>query len=213
MDDFKTYSIVLADEQPLILAGLKSVLFGARTFVVVGTYQTGQLALEAIRRNAPDIAVVDINIPQDDGLAVLSAIKLENLPTRLVLLASSISDQQVYAAISAGLDGIVPKQSPDSLVSCLHDVAAGRRWLPREFVKPAIDREIKRHNDGRPVISELTLRQLEIVQQVCDGLPNKMIAAKLGLSEGTVKVHLHKIYQKFGISNRAELAYQVATHR
>lgn len=213
MDYPKTYSIVLADEQPLILAGLKSVLFGERAFVVVGTFQTGHSALEAIRRNVPDIAVIDINIPEDDGLAVLSAIKLENLPTRLVLLATSISDQQIFEAISAGLDGLVLKRSPDTLVSCLYEVAVGRRWLPREFVKPAIDREIKRHQAGRLLLSELTPRQLEIVQLVGDGLSNRMIGHRLGLAEGTVKVHLHNIYQKLGISNRAHLASQAATHQ
>jgi DNA-binding NarL/FixJ family response regulator len=138
----------------------------------------------------------------------------EGLPTRTVFLTASMSDHHVCEAVSAGVHGLVLKDGAcDTLLQCLKEVTAGRRWLPQEIVKPAADRRSERQNAGRVMLSELTKRELEVVQLVGLGLANRAIAETLGLSEGTVKVHLHRIYQKLGIVNRASLAALAATYR
>ena len=208
------HTVVLADNHSLILRGLEGLLAPQDDFRVVASCVTGQSALEAIRRERPDVAVLDANLPQVNGLAVLAAVVAEGLPTRTVFLTVSMSDQQICASVSGGVDGLVLKEgAADTLVHCLQEVTAGRRWLPEEIVKPAVDRRAERQRAGRKMLSELTKRELEVVQLVGVGLANRAIADKLGLSEGTVKVHLHHIYQKLGIVNRASLAALAATYR
>jgi two-component system nitrate/nitrite response regulator NarL len=163
--------------------------------------------LDAIRVHRPDIAVVDVTMPGVNGLAVLGTVVDERLATRVVLLTASVTDSQILEAVTAGVHGLVLKESaPEMLVNCLRGVAAGRRWLPQEIIKPALDRELQRREEGRRFVRELTAREIDIIRLIADGLSNKAIASRLTISEGTVKIHLHHIYQKLGISNRAALA-------
>ena len=207
-------TVVLADDQSLILRGLEGLLAPEEDFRVVASCVSGQSAIEAIRREPPDVAVIDLNMPEVNGLAVLAAIVAEGLPTRTVLLTASTSDHHICEAVSAGVHGLVLKEGAcDTLLQCLREVTVGRRWLPQEIVEPAVDRRAERQQAGRLMLSELTKRELEVVQLVGAGLANRAIADTLGLSEGTVKVHLHRIYQKLGIENRASLAVLAATYR
>lgn len=160
---------------------------------------------DAIRRHRPDIAVLDINMPGLDGLAVLAAVKAE-LDTRVVLLAASVNDRQILDAVTNGAWGLVVKTRPtEGLLHCLAEVVDGRRHLPEEIVGPALAREFKRLEAAHRLAEELTPRELEIVGLIADGLPSKEIAARLGISTGTLKVHLNRIYRKTGVSTREEL--------
>lgn len=202
-----TATVVLADDHPLVLQGLRALLDGQEEFRIVAACLSGQQALEAIRVHSPDIAVIDVTMPGVNGLAVLGKVVDERLTTRVVLLTASVSDGQILEAVTAGVHGLVLKESaPEMLVSCLRGVAAGRRWLPQDLIKPALDRELQRREQGRRFVRELTAREIEIIRLIADGLSNKAIAGRLTISEGTVKIHLHHIYQKLGISNRAALA-------
>lgn len=207
MNTLSTSNVLLADDHPLVLQGLRTLLEQQDDFRVVATCSNGEQALAAIRTHRPDIAVVDVSMPVVNGLAVLECVVKERLSTRVVLLTASVSDSQILEAVTAGVHGLVMKESaPEMLVSCLRGVAAGRRWLPQELIKPALDRELQRREEGRRFLRELTSREIEIIRLIADGLPNKTIAGRLSISEGTVKIHLHHIYQKLGISNRAALA-------
>lgn len=207
-------TVVLADDQSLILRGLEGLLAPEEDFRVVASCVSGQSALEAIRREPPDVAVIDLNMSEVNGLAVLAAIVAEGLTTRTVFLTASTSDLHICEAVKAGAHGLVLKDGAcDTLLQCLREVTAGRRWLPQEIVTPAVDRRIEWQKAGRVMLSELTKRELEVVQLVGVGLANRSIGNTLGLSEGTVKVHLHRIYQKLGIVNRASLAVLAATYR
>jgi DNA-binding NarL/FixJ family response regulator len=199
--------IVLADDHPLVLRGLVDLLASEEDLVVVATCGNGIEALEAVRRHAPDIAVLDVAMPGLSGLEVLAALVAENSKVRTVLLTASLADDQMFDAISRGVSGLVLKDAaPDALVDCLREVGAGRRWLPTEPVKAALGREAARRPAGRQLFKDLTPRELQIAKMVVDGSSNKHIARRIGTTEGTVKLHLHNIYQKLGVGNRTMLA-------
>jgi DNA-binding NarL/FixJ family response regulator len=132
----------------------------------------------------------------------------------VVFLTASADHRRMFDAISIGVHGLVLSDSAtDTLLHCLRAVADGRRWLPQEIVGPTFDGEAKRRKADYLLLHDLTSRELEVVWLVGEGLSNKVIARRLRLTEGTVKVHLHHIYQKLGILNRTVLAALATTHR
>ena len=199
-------SLLIADDHPLILRGLGDLIAREPDFDVIAEETGGSTALEAIRRLKPDIAIVDLNMPDVSGMEVLDVAMRELPAVRLVFLTASITDGQVLEAIAKGVWGIVLKEvAPEALVLCLRQVAQGRRWLPNDIVERAIARQTEAN--AQQMQSELlTDRELEIALLVAEGLSNKVIARKLSLSTGTVKIHLHNIYRKIKVENRTSLA-------
>ena len=199
--------VVLADDHPIVLGGLGALLLAERGVEIVAAALDGATALAMIRAHEPEIAVLDIYMPQLTGLDVLDAIERDGLATRVVLLTGSASDEQIATAVERGAWGLLLKESaPGTLIECLKTVSAGQRWLPEELVAPAIRRAAERRaTDVRPE-RLLTAREYEIAQLIARGLSNKHIARALAISEGTVKIHLHKTYGKLGSVNRTSLA-------
>ncbi len=200
-----TRSVFLLDDHPVVLRGLADLVAMEPDFQVVGSTTEGASAFAMIDRLRPDIAILDINLPDVSGLAVLRRLRAANLPVRPVFLTSLITPAQLSEAIANGIWGIVLKEAaPDTLVDCLRAVAAGRRWLPSEIAHkadPSWDEDMASSN-----FDALTPREREIASQACRGLSNKDIARELGASEGTVKIHLHNIFQKLRITNRTAMA-------
>jgi DNA-binding NarL/FixJ family response regulator len=156
-----------------------------------------------VERLRPDLVVLDINMPDVSGLAILQRIWSSDLPVRVVFLTATITPAQVSEALAHGIFGILLKEAaPDMLIECLRGVAAGRRWLPDEVASKLapLPAEVP------PSLACLTPREMQIAGLVCSGLSNKMIARQLGAGEGTVKIHVHNIFQKLHINNRTALA-------
>src|SRR3954452_10139560 len=205
--------VVLADDHPIVLGGLGALLLAERGVEIVAAALDGATALAMIRAHEPKIAVLDIYMPQLTGLDVLDAIERDGLATRVVVLAGSVSDEQIATAVERGAWGLLLKESaPGTLIECLRTVPAGQRWLPEELVAPAIRRAAERRaTDVRPE-RVLTAREYEIAQLIARGLSNKHIAHALAISEGTVKIHLHNTYEKLGgVMNRTSLAVLMQT--
>src|SRR3954468_5477610 len=203
-----TMRVVLADDHPIVLGGLRALLQAERGVEIVAAALDGAIALEMIRAHEPEIAVLDIYMPRLTGLEVLEALEADGLATRGVLLTGSASDEQIATAVERGAWGLLLKESaPGTLMECLKTVSAGQRRLPEELVAPAIRRAAERRAaDVRPE-RVLTAREYEIARLVAQGLSNKHIARELAISEGTVKIHLHKTYGKLGgVMNRTSLA-------
>ena len=199
--------VVLADDHPIVLGGLRALLQVEAGVEIVATTPDGATALAAIRTHEPHIAVVDINMPQLTGLEVLEALEADGLATRVVLLTGSATDEQIATAVERGAWGLLLKESAlDTLTECLKTVAAGRRWLPEELVAPAVRRAAERLKKNVRPERVLTAREYEIAGLIARGLSNKHIARALGISEGTVKIHLHNMYEKLGGLNRTSLA-------
>jgi two-component system nitrate/nitrite response regulator NarL len=207
-------SIIVADDHPVFLRGLITLLNEDKTFKIIASCTNGSEAIDAIRTLKPDLALLDLNMPSLHGLQVLKAAVAENLATRIIFLAASPSDKEIVAATAGGAYGIILKESaPDSLISCLHAVAAGQKWFPADFVDSALERTLEFHAQIARVEQLLTPREIEVMFRVSNGLSNKEVGSQLNISEGTVKIHLHSIYHKVGVSNRTSLANFAIVYR
>jgi two-component system nitrate/nitrite response regulator NarL len=199
-------SIVLADDHPVVLHGVADILRAEPDMNVLAACHDGTAAVQSIRQFAPDIAVLDIAMPGLNGLEVLSNIVADGFKTKVVFLTAVATDDHVLAAIANGAKGILLKDAaPDSLVDCVRDIAAGKQWFPTDVVEAALKRDTGRRAESEHFVQKLTTRERQIVILVAEGLPNKNIARRFGLSEGTVKIHLHNIYGKLEVPNRTAL--------
>ena len=199
--------VVLADDHPIVLSGIRGVLGSQSDFDIVGMAANGADALRLIRELEPDAAILDISMPELDGIEILEAVEREGHASRIVFLTATATDSQITAAVRGGVWGILLKDAAAmTLVDCLRSVISGKRWLPTNLIDPAFRREIERTTFSGAVDDCLTPREHDLVALVAEGLSNKHIARRLLISEGTVKNHLHNIYRKVGVANRTSLA-------
>jgi DNA-binding NarL/FixJ family response regulator len=199
-------TLILADDHPLILDGLESLFRLEKDFKVLARCLHSEETLAAVHKYKPDILILDIRMPGKSGLAVLQAMREENLTTPVVLLTAAVDEKEVLEAIRLGVRGLVLKElAPKLLVQCLRQVHAGGLWLEKHSVTTALAKLLQ-HEAGRQEAAQiLTPREIEIVKHVAGGLRNMEIAKRLFISEGTVKMHLHNIYQKLDLDNRTKL--------
>lgn len=159
-----------------------------------------------MRKHRPDVLILDIRMPRVDGLQVIREMKKEGLPTRVVILTAALDEDKVLEAIRLGVRGVVLKEmAPQLLVQRVRKVHAGEEWLERRSVSLALEKLLRREAGAREVAGLLTPREIDIVRMVASGLRNKEIGTRLSVSEGTVKVHLHHIYEKLGVDGRVAL--------
>ena len=198
--------LVLADDHPIVLDGLEKVFRLEPDLEVVARCVNGEEALEAVRRHRPDILLLDLRMPRKDGLAVLETLRESKLPTKVVLLAAAVDRREVLEALRLGVRGIVLKElAPRLLVECVRKVHAGEQWIEKRSFTGALETLLQREAGAREAAAVLTPREIEIVRMVASGLRNKQMAERLFITEGTVKIHLHHIYQKLKVQNRVEL--------
>src|SRR6266576_3388084 len=176
-------------------------------FEVVASCSDGRSCIEAIRNLLPDIAILDISMPGLTGLEILTIANSESLSTRLVFFTASIEDRELVMSAAAGAYGIIPKDVElEILVRALRQVADGQRLLPLPSSDQAVSREQRNIAVSDIALTVLTEREQQIMRLVSEGLSNKEIGRRLNVSDGTIKQHLHHIYQKLEISNRTVLA-------
>ncbi|HET6172530.1 MAG TPA: response regulator transcription factor [Gaiellales bacterium] len=188
-------SSLIADDHPVYRSGLAALLRGRPEFEVVDEAGDGATALAAIRRLSPALAVVDLQLPDMDGIAVAEAIRREGLATRVVILSAYEDGAVVERAFAAGVCAYLPKiRSAESLCDALLAVARGQTVLPGlpECAAPAV----------------LTARETEILRLTADGRSGPEIAVALAISAATVKTHLQHAYEKLGVSDRAAAVAQ-----
>jgi DNA-binding NarL/FixJ family response regulator len=206
--------VVIADDHPVVLEGLGNLIASDADFTLLASCPDGEQCHRAIRQFTPDIAVVDMAMPIMNGLEVLAGVIAERLPTRVVFLAASFKKSEIVAAAQGGAFGIMLKDTdPDTVLHCLREVAAGRKWLPPELIEHALRSRAQRSEHAARFDDILTQREQQVMFLVAEGLSNKEIAMRLDLSEGTVKIYLHKIYKKLPVSNRIALANFVHYYR
>jgi len=197
-------SVLLADDHPFMRAGIQAVLRGSR-YSLVETVADGDAALAAVGRCKPDICIFDVRMPGKDGVTVLETMRRGGDDRPVVLLTAELTDRALYAAVKAGVNGIVLKNgAEDSLIECLDAVVGGARSMDVELMARALDLAIS--GGGVDPFGKLAPREREIAELVAQGLRNREIADRLSMSEGTVKVYLHGVYQKLGVENRTSLA-------
>ena len=197
--------VVLVDDHPIVLQGLEHLFARQPDIEVAACASTVPAALAAARTAHPDILLLDLRMPDGGGLAVLDALASEQIQTKTVVLTAAISDEEVSEALKKGAAGLVLKESsPDQLLECVRRVHAGERWMDPEAMTRVVA-------SGRPSAAtddraaSLTAREREVVRMIASGLRNRDIGERLSISENTVKVHLHNIYEKLGVEGRMEL--------
>jgi two-component system nitrate/nitrite response regulator NarP len=195
-------SLIVADDHPLVRDALAS-LFEAGGYSVVARVENGEQALAAIAEYAPDLAVIDINMPAPNGVDVLRHVRAAHGKTRVVLLTGSVETRRLEEAFRLRVDGLVFKDAPvDMLLRCAQAAIDGQPWIDRA----AMEQLLQRDEAPAPSGARLTERETAIVRHVAAGLRNKEIARLLGIEEGTVKMHLHNLFRKLGVASRTELA-------
>ena len=197
--------ILLADDHPMIRTAL-DVLLRDTPFALVGMAGTGEEAVAEVERLAPDVLLLDLQMPGGGGMGALRRLRAAGAPVRIVLLTAAIDDSALLEAKALGVDGIVLKNSdPAYLLDCLDRVRHGRSWID-----PELAQRVRMLGRGRAPggLSALTPRERQLVGLVRQGKRNRDIAAELRVTEGTVKAYLHKLYDKAGVKNRTERALQ-----
>src|ERR1700674_4768095 len=207
--------VLLADVHAIFRDGLRKLLDSDEDMSIVGEAQNGVECIKLLAKLKPDILLLDLRMPDKDGLAVLEEVNFDTLPTRVIVLTAAEDDRDVVRAMRLGARGVVLKVSAiDVLVKSIHRVHAGEIWLDSrmtaEMIKAFSTSSESGARGGKPLLSE---REMEVVQLVAQGFHNKEIGKKLFISEQTVKNHLHNIFDKLGVSDRLELALYAIHHR
>lgn len=198
--------IVLTDDHPIVLDGLQRLFQTQSDFKVVAACNDGDAALDALSKFEVDVLVLDQRMPGKTGLDVLRIVGERRLPVRTVLLTAALRDDEVVEAVRLGASGVILKEaSPDTLLECVRRVYRGEQWIDHETLSRAFGHVLQRESAAREAGKMLTPREIEIVKMIASGLRNKAIADRLSISEGTVKIHLHNIYEKLGVDGRLEL--------
>jgi two-component system nitrate/nitrite response regulator NarP len=200
-------SILIADDHAFLRAGLEAVL-GSLGYRIVASVADGEAALAAVDRENPDLVILDIRMPQVSGVAVLEALRARGDMRPVLLLTAELDDPSLVGAIRAKVDGIVFKDhAAGTLQQAIETVLAGGRYIDLSLMDRAFT--LASEAPSRTALEALSDRDLKIVEGAAAGLRNKEIAESLGITEGSVKVYLHRIYEKLGVGNRTELALLV----
>jgi DNA-binding NarL/FixJ family response regulator len=198
--------LVIADDHPLVLDGLENLFHLEKEFQVVARCTNGIETMQAVLQHAPEVLVLDIRMPGKDGLEIAREVRKEKLPTRIVLLTAALDEDELLEAVRLGVKGIVLKEmAPQVLVQCIRKVHAGEQWIEPRSARQALEKMLRREAGAREIAHILTPREIEMVRMLARGLRNKDIADRLCISEGTVKVHLHNIYEKLKVDGRLAL--------
>jgi two-component system, NarL family, nitrate/nitrite response regulator NarL len=200
--------IVIADDHTIFRRGLIPLLAGEPELQVVGEASDGEQVLQMIQNLHPDILLLDLAMPKVSGMEVLQALAISECKVRVVVLTGTADGEQIARIFKLGARGVVLKESATTvLVKCIQAVKAGEYWVGRKVAaKPrSSPKSYNKISAKDQKDYGLTQREIEIIQAVALGAPNKEIANLLGISEQTVKHHITNIFDKVGVYNRLEL--------
>ena len=208
-------TVLLVDDDALVRAGLRVILSSAQDIDVVAEVGDGSGAVDAVRQHRPDVVLMDIRMPQLDGIAATAALRRLDAPPHVIVLTTFQADEQVVAALRAGASGFLVKDTPPAdIINAVRLVAAGDA-----IVSPSVTRTLlahfgttetsERHQVAVHRLSALTEREREVATAVGAGSSNAEIAASLFMSEATVKAHVSRLLAKLGVANRVQVAILV----
>jgi DNA-binding NarL/FixJ family response regulator len=196
--------LLTVDDHQLLREGIAAVLEAQNDMTLVAQASNGREAIEIFRRLRPDVTLMDLRMPDMSGIEAITAIRAEYPDARIIVLTTYAGDVQAAAALKAGAAGYLLKNSVrKELLETIRSVHAGKRRIP-----PEIATEIAEHVAD----DELTIREIEVLRRVAAGKSNKLIAAELAISEGTVKTHMKSILPKLDASDRTH-AVMIALKR
>jgi len=195
--------ILMADDHPMIRTAIEVLLRGSQ-HDLVGVAGTTEEAAAKIEQLAPDILLLDLVMPAENGIDLARRLRRDKKELRIVILTAAIDDAALMEARALGVSGLVLKSSdPAFIIECLDKVAQGGNWIDPELAGRIEDLTENFVETRRPALAP---RERQLVRFVRQGLRNRQIAESLGVTEGTVKVYLHNIFEKLGVRSRTELA-------
>ena len=198
--------LVIADDHPILLEGLQRIFAVHDDVETVACCAGGAAAIEAIEQHQPDVLLLDLKMSGVSGLDVLRHLRDRKVACRTVVLTAAASDEEIAEALDLGAAGLVFKDSsPAAVVESVRQVMQGRTWIDRDTLVRALATGRRTRPGEATPEATLTPRELGLIRLVAEGLRNKEIAGRLGITEGTVKIHLHNIYDKLGVDGRLEL--------
>ena len=209
--------VLLIDDHALVRKGLEELL-QSRGIEVVGSAGSGEDGIRMAIEYLPDIILLDIKMPGMNGLETLSKLRQENIASAILMLSMSRDESDLATALREGAQGYLLKDmDPDELIPALNDAMTGQNVVAKELVasltniiqgKPSEQEKI----EPATPLSELTPREQEILAHIAEGESNKVIARHLGISDGTVKLHVKAILRKLGVHSRVEAAVIAVEH-
>jgi DNA-binding NarL/FixJ family response regulator len=207
--------ILIADDHAIFRDALRKLLDSDREIAIVGEARNGAECIRTLGELKPDILLLDLRMPDKNGLAVLEEVNFETIPTRVIALTAAEDDRDVIRAMRLGARGVVLKDSAiDDLLDSIHRVHAGEISLDRHIAAEMFKTFSASPKSGVRIEEPLlTQREMEVVQLIAQGFQNKEIGKKLLISEQTVKNHLLNIFDKVGVSDRVELMLYAIHHR
>jgi DNA-binding NarL/FixJ family response regulator len=201
-----TISVVIADDQRMLRAGLRMVIETEPDMNVIGEASDGVEAVGLVRRLRPDVVLMDIAMPRQDGLTATRTLLATPNPPRIIVLTTFDTDENLYRALQAGASGFLLKvSSPEHLITAIRVVAGGEALLD-----PAVTTRVISAFAGRPVpepppeLGELTPRETDVLRLMARGLSNAEISAELAVGEATVKTHVARVLMKLGLRDRVQ---------
>ena len=202
-------TLLIADDHPMVRAGLRSMLSDSR-IRIVGEANNGREALEMVMKFKPKVVLMDIRMPDMDGIQALEAIKAEKLDTRVIMVTTYRSTAYLLRSLSAGASGFVLKDiSREELLAAVYSIAQGTSLVDSLFLQDvlrSLESAEKTNESPENPIESLTAREMDILRLMVEGLTNQAIGDVLGLSAGTVKGYAQTVMHKLGTNDRTQAA-------
>lgn len=197
---------MIADDHSLIREGLKQLLEFDGSIEIVGEASNGVECLEKLSESSPEVLLLDINMPEKNGIEVLKQMKEDQSPIKVLILTVHNEMEYLMKAVDIGVDGYILKDSESSeLKKAIKAVRNGENYIQPSLI-PALNSQLLNRDTDKDKISLLTNRELEVLVQVANGMFNKEIATNLNISERTVKNHISNIFKKIDVSDRTQAA-------
>ena len=214
-EDPRPWRVLLVDDDALVRAGLRMILSAADDLEVVAEVADGRDAVVAVQRHRPDVVLMDIRMPEVDGIAATALVRRLPNPPHVIVLTTFHVDEYVFGALRAGASGFLLKDTPPAeITNAVRLVAGGEAMLSPSVTRTLIDQFGDPHSAGRRTdaigaVGRLSEREREVALEIAQGRSNAEIAARLFMSEATVKAHVSRLFAKLDASNRVQVAITV----
>jgi two-component system NarL family response regulator len=188
--------VLIADDHSIFRQGLATIISRDPDMVVIAQAENGQQAINLFREHQPDVTLMDLRMPEVEGVEAIAAIRAESKSARIIVLTTYDSDEDIYRGLQAGAKGYLLKETePDELLSAIRAVYRGQRYIPPDVGAKLVQRL------SNPVLSE---RELAVLRSMAQGKSNADIATALSIGEGTVKSHVNRILSKLDVNDRTQ---------